>query len=283
VSGIVPTYFEVKVYVDGICAGTADVGVTGTFLVVIAEADLGADGAKTLYATAIETGLAESAHSVEYAFILDQDFPGIASVGATANALLGATTTAATAVPTPIAASTAINNVLTVIQADVEDGTWTIDVLDASVGAAVVRITDPVGDLTTYAGLTAGAIFAADAPIPGVSFRLKTVTVAAASSAPVANIAFVNSNPDTITDGLGAFVADGFVAGDVIIVAGSTSNNGTYTIATVAVGVLTLVATDALISEAAIATTTITSSPLTAGQKNYNSLYCSSAKRCDSR
>ena len=63
------------------------------------------------------------------------------------------------------------------------------------------------------------------------------------------NFAFVNSNPDTITKAAYDFAANGFVAGMTVDVTGSTSNNQRYTIATVAVGTLTLVATDAVTVE----------------------------------
>ncbi len=72
-------------------------------------------------------------------------------------------------------------------------------------------------------------------------------------------IAFVNSNPDTITDtGLG-FIAAGFRAGQRITVSGSASNNGTYTIASVAAGTITLIPSDSLTNEAAGAGVTIRS------------------------
>lgn len=64
-------------------------------------------------------------------------------------------------------------------------------------------------------------------------------------------IAFVDSNPDTITDTGSQFVDQGFQAGNIIRISGSTSNDGTYTIATVAAGTLTLVAGDSLTAEVA--------------------------------
>ena len=72
-------------------------------------------------------------------------------------------------------------------------------------------------------------------------------------------IAFVDSGPDTITDTGDGFVDAGFEAGQIIIVSGSTSNDGTYTIDTggVAAGTLTLIAGDTLIAEDAGDTVTI--------------------------
>jgi len=76
-------------------------------------------------------------------------------------------------------------------------------------------------------------------------------------------VAFVNSNPDTITrsDG-GSFVADGFTVGDVIMVGGSTSNDGKYTLAGVAATTLTLTGTDSLTAETAGASVTVTNGVL---------------------
>lgn len=72
-----------------------------------------------------------------------------------------------------------------------------------------------------------------------------------------ATIAFVNSDPDTITDSGNGFVTAGFQAGDVIAVINSSSNDGIYTIATVVAGTITLVATDSLTAEALGANVTI--------------------------
>jgi len=65
-----------------------------------------------------------------------------------------------------------------------------------------------------------------------------------------AKIAFVNSDPDTITDEDDGFVAAGFQAGADITVSGSALNDGTYTIASVAIGEITLIAKDELSVEA---------------------------------
>ena len=72
-----------------------------------------------------------------------------------------------------------------------------------------------------------------------------------------ATIAFVDSNPDTITDSGSGFVTAGFVAGDTIIVTGSASNDGTYTIDSVVAGTITLDAGDALVAEGAGASVVI--------------------------
>ena len=63
------------------------------------------------------------------------------------------------------------------------------------------------------------------------------------------NQTFADANPDTITRASGSFSTDGYVAGDRVAVSGSASNDGAYTIASVAATVLTLVAGDALVAE----------------------------------
>lgn len=78
-----------------------------------------------------------------------------------------------------------------------------------------------------------------------------------ASLVATASIAFVDSNPDTITDSESRFVSSGFAAQMYITVTNSDLNNGTFQIDTggVAAGTLTLVAGDTLNTEAAGAST----------------------------
>lgn len=75
-----------------------------------------------------------------------------------------------------------------------------------------------------------------------------------------ATIAFVNNtgSADTITDSANQFVAEGFEAG-MIITTDNALNPGPFTIATVAVGTITLVSTDSLTDVLAGTTITITS------------------------
>jgi len=87
VNGTGPTYSEIKLFIDGVFAGTGDVSVTGAWTVNVAKTDLGADGDKVLYATAIEAGLAESDKSNEVKFTLDTVAPKIKAVKARAGAL----------------------------------------------------------------------------------------------------------------------------------------------------------------------------------------------------
>lgn len=72
-------------------------------------------------------------------------------------------------------------------------------------------------------------------------------------------VAFVDSNPDTITDSGNGFVAAGFRDGARICISGAANagNNGNKTIDTVAAGTLTLIAGDTLTAEGAGADITI--------------------------
>ena len=176
VHGTAPTYSEVKVYVDDICAGTGNTGDTGVFEVVVAKADLGSDAVKTLYATAKEAAIAVSAHSVEYTFTLDTDLPGIDSVAATADAAA----TGGTSVETDSSAVSPIVAGPTATAADVEDGVWTIMIHGTTAVLNNMSITDPDG-VVTYYTVTGGEVFAANGPIPGVTFTLAAAGVLAAA------------------------------------------------------------------------------------------------------
>ena len=63
------------------------------------------------------------------------------------------------------------------------------------------------------------------------------------------NLTFADADPDTIVRASGSFTTDGYVAGDRVAVSGSSNNDGSYTIATVAALTLTLVAGDVLAAE----------------------------------
>jgi len=71
-------------------------------------------------------------------------------------------------------------------------------------------------------------------------------------------IAFVSGSPATITDSGSGFITAGFLSGQFIKVTGSAQNNGTYQLAAVAAGTLTLVSGQTLTSESAGASDTIT-------------------------
>jgi hypothetical protein len=71
-------------------------------------------------------------------------------------------------------------------------------------------------------------------------------------------IAFVDSNPDTITDTANGFVDAGIEAGDEIRITGTANNNNTYTVDTVIAGTITLIAGNTVTAEAAGAAVTVT-------------------------
>jgi len=175
VNGTGRTYAEIKLSIDGVLVSSGDVAVNGTWIVVIAKADLGADGAKVLTATATEPGLAESAKSNEVKFTLDTVYPKIKSVKARAGvAAVPGTATVTdgsgginvgvallTVVPAAVPASVLL------AAGDVEDGTCTL----IAHGIGDMSITDPDGVVVYYTVAAADA-FSANAPIPGVSFTI---------------------------------------------------------------------------------------------------------------
>src|SRR3990172_600932 len=100
-------------------------------------------------------------------------------------------------------------------------------------------------------------------PVP-FSFQFNVATSGAPEQLQVkrraTTIAFNENTPDadTITDSGNGFLVAGFQAGDQITVSGSASNNGTYTVAAVVAGTITLLARNDLATEVAGATVTIT-------------------------
>ena len=62
-------------------------------------------------------------------------------------------------------------------------------------------------------------------------------------------LTFADVDPDTITASTGDFTTDGYNPGMILTVAGTASNDGTYTIATVSALVITLIGSDTLANE----------------------------------
>ena len=105
-------------------------------------------------------------------------------------------------------------------------------------------------------------------PLPEL-FKIRTVDTVVITGT---TIAFVDGDPDTITDSGSGFVTAGFVAGMPIIVsgAGESGNNTTFhNIATVAAGTITLQAADELTAETAGESVTIRA-PCVALPSDYN-------------
>jgi len=186
VNGTAPTFSEVKVYIDDVCAGTADVGVSGTFSVVVAKVDLGSDEDKVLYATAKEAALPVSPKSTEYAFTLDTVRPTATTLAATA-------TTAAAADSTIVSGVAIVDSFVTGGLGTLTAGTWTITcVADSGVANNVV-----ISDGTTSTSYTVNSVIVFDGIIPDLRFQFQatglvvgnvtsvTVTTAIASRATV--------------------------------------------------------------------------------------------------
>jgi len=205
VHGTAPTYSEVKIYVDDVCAGTGNVGDTGIFEVVVAEADLGADATdKVIYATAKEAAIDVSAHSTEYTFVLDQVKPSATTVAATAQAT-AAVDSAVFSGTCPIGAAAAGGT------GTLAAGIWTITCLGDSADVSNIMVSDGT-TTTTYT--VAPADIANLGIIPGVQFTLLggfaagdagTITVTAATAG---RATVLYSEPVTFaTCDLGVFTA----------------------------------------------------------------------------
>ncbi len=96
-----------------------------------------------------------------------------------------------------------------------------------------------------------------------------TTTVKLATGSGGRTLTFATTGSvNTITASTGSFTTDGFVAGDSIIVSGTTSNDGTYLVSVVAATILTITPAQPFVAEGPISTGTITGSVLaTAGQE----------------
>jgi len=163
VTGTAPTYSEVKVYINGITAGTGDAGVNGVFNVQVANADLikaaKVEGAKTLHATATDLGLPESDSSNVINFILDTVTPFIlSSVGRSGT--LAVPVVIGTAVAESGDTGNFFNNSIVNDPTLLVAGDWKIEIItildldtSASVTTAdtiVLEITDPLGATSLY-------------------------------------------------------------------------------------------------------------------------------------
>ena len=138
-------------------------------------------------------------------------------------------------------------------------------------------ITTVAGDFVA-AGFTIGCVITVSGSasndgeytITGVvSDTLNVVTGSLTAEDAGNSITIFDSNPDTITDSGSGFLTAGFKAGDLIIVSGSTSNNGTYAIDSVVAGTITLISGNNLVFEAAGPTVNI-DAVNAAGQKVLN-------------
>ena len=130
------------------------------------------------------------------------------------------------------------------IQSRNKDGTWTnmsAEITTANVG-------------TAYVALRREGFFAIQTNITQIPLEVRVILQSNESKSSVTgvDIAFVDggAGEDTITRTAADFVTAGFVVGDIITIAGSTSNDGDYTLTGVAAGVLNI-ATGSLTAEVA--------------------------------
>ena len=202
VIGTAPTYSEVKIYINDICAGTGDTLADGTWIVVVAKADLGADGAKTLYATAKEAALDVSAKSNEKTFTLDTVIPSIASSRGTAGT--AAVTTAVLTYQTLDGTVVAPPNDTALFTAALFDATqliagvvdWKIEILTIDIaGDATLKVTNLTAGTSvnyTFVNPAAALVATSNSWIPGA-----TVTVSDSDTTAVGGL-------DPLTD-IGAY------------------------------------------------------------------------------
>lgn len=188
IQGTAPAESLVSIYLDGVAIGAAvgETSVRGLWSIYVAESALGADGVKVITAKCTEVGLTQSLVSNAATFTLDTVLPYATTLAATADAAVAVGTTDST--------GTAIVSAVATTSADIETGTWIVDVLGISGALNNVSITLPDLSVLMYQGVTDGMVFALDAPIPGV-----TLTFIAAL-APAQSIITCVAETDAIVD-----------------------------------------------------------------------------------
>ena len=198
------------------------------------------------------------------------ELESVASLGAFASDLLG------------YANAAAVLSGIGAQAADADLTTWAGVTPGAGVGAALAIAPDAAGGFaahstvsSTYAPLANAtmtgtltvprfygtALTSAPSPTEGAEYiadgnAYDPLTLKKTKTA--TTIAFVDSNPDTITDSGNGFITAGFIAGMHVLPSGTVSNNTVYTIATVTAGTITLKSTDAVIAESAGSSFTLT-------------------------
>jgi Ca2+-binding RTX toxin-like protein len=126
------------------------------------------------------------------------------------------------------------------------NGHFTVELVDGAV--ITLSAADSVNDETLASGTVRTAMFAGE----GAIVTVESAPEDRLGGTPVLTFADNGAAGDTITRSAGSWSGDGFRAGDEIAVGGSSSNNGTYTIASIEGAgdtVLRLVATDKLADE----------------------------------
>jgi hypothetical protein len=116
------------------------------------------------------------------------------------------------------------------------EGRFTI----TAVTSTVITVSE---NLTTNTTDTQAQLF-------GESWEVMKETITTTES-----LTFADANPDTITGSGTSFITQGFVEGMEIVISGSVSNNGTYTIADVTATVITVDSQDTLVAEGPVSCT----------------------------
>ncbi len=133
------------------------------------------------------------------------------------------------------------------------EGRYTI----STVTSTVITVTENI--TTTNATDTQAQIFAEKWEVMG-----ETITT-------TESLTFADANPDTITGSGTSFITQGFREGMEIVISGSVSNNGVYTIAGVTATVITLDSQDALTAEGPVSCTMATLTDFTITNYTANS------------
>ncbi len=129
----------------------------------------------------------------------------------------------------------------------VEDKDQFVVITGESLARGIITIQD-FRLIRSYVQVTYDGGIAADRDKPDLF--LQDATTFSMQGGP--GLTFADANPDTITRDAGDWTADGFRVGDVIVVSGTVSNNGSFVLAGVATTVLTLSTGDVLVAEVAV-------------------------------
>ena len=142
--------------------------------------------------------------------------------------------------------SVAVGDILEITSSSANNGLYTV--LDATTtGASNPTATVLFVDTTDQpfpVGLEGSVLYKVLEPGMYLQYKNDALTIASLTS-----LAFADAGPDTITRVGGSWISDGVTAGSVVTVAGSASNDGSYTVASRTALVLTLIATDTLVAE----------------------------------
>ena len=145
------------------------------------------------------------------------------------------------------------------------DGTsWVVD--SGAVAVAEVTGAAPLENATMTGNFTVPrfygtALTSAPSPVEGAEYIVDGNSydpIVLKKTKIASTIAFVDSNPDTITDSGNGLITAGFIPGMHILPSGTANNNTVYTIETVAAGIITLKSTDTVTAESAGSSFTLT-------------------------